>query len=195
MKKLYVYLFLVFFALQTPSSSDDIRDFQIEGMSIGDSALDYLSKSEIKKNIRKNAYEGSDGKFYDANFKSDKYEIYDQVTIVFKKNDQKYIIYSLAGLIFYGDNTESCIADYNKITKDIENLFQDHKKSVRKNKKHPADKSGKSLFNGTSFVHKSGSGADVGCYAWSNEMNKEDYVSVAIDSPEFGKWLDAYYDN
>ena len=49
MKKLYVYLFLVFFALQTPSSSDDIRDFQIEGMSLGDSLLDYFSKEEIKK--------------------------------------------------------------------------------------------------------------------------------------------------
>ena len=47
MKKLYVYLFLVFFALQTPSSSDDIRDFQIEGMSIGDSLLDYFSEEEI----------------------------------------------------------------------------------------------------------------------------------------------------
>ena len=73
--------------------------------------------------------------------------------------------------------------------------FKIIKKLSEKNKKHPADKSGKSLFNGTSFVHKSGSGADVGCYAWSNEMNEEDYVSVAIDSPEFGKWLDEHYDN
>ena len=48
MKKLYVYLFLVFFALQTPSSSDDIRDFQIEGMSVGDSLLDFISKDKIE---------------------------------------------------------------------------------------------------------------------------------------------------
>ena len=54
MKKLYVYLFLVFFALQTPSSSDDIRDFQIEGMSIGDSLLDYFSKDKIKLFINDN---------------------------------------------------------------------------------------------------------------------------------------------
>ena len=193
--RIFLAVLVLILNLQSWTKADDISDFEIEGMSVWDSALEFFSESEIKKNIRKNAYVGSDGKFYDAGFKSDKYEIYDKITIVLKKNDQKYIIYSLAGLIFYGDDTESCIADYNKIAKDIENLFQDHKKNVRKNKKHPADKSGKSLFNGTSFIHKSGSGADVACYAWSNEMKTEDYVSVAIDSLEFGKWLDAYYNN
>ena len=60
------------------------------------------------------------GRVKESNFKSGiKYEIYDLVTMTFKKNDHKYIIYSLAGLIFYGENTESCIADYNKIAKDI----------------------------------------------------------------------------
>jgi len=33
--------------LTTPSQADDIRDFQIEGMSIGNSALDYFSEEEI----------------------------------------------------------------------------------------------------------------------------------------------------
>ena len=49
MKKILAILILIFF-LQTPSQADDIRDFQIEGMSIGDSALDYFSEEEIKKN-------------------------------------------------------------------------------------------------------------------------------------------------
>ena len=35
--------------LITPSWADDITDFQIEGMSVGDSLLDYVSKEEIKK--------------------------------------------------------------------------------------------------------------------------------------------------
>ena len=50
MKRLSLYLFLILFTLQTPSWADDIRDFQIEGMSIGDSALDYFSESDLKKN-------------------------------------------------------------------------------------------------------------------------------------------------
>ena len=47
MKRLSLYLFLILFTLQTPSQADDIRDFQIEGMSIGDSLLDYMSEDEI----------------------------------------------------------------------------------------------------------------------------------------------------
>ena len=47
MKKLSTYLLLIFFTFQTPSWADDIRDFQIEGMSIGDSLLDYMTEDEI----------------------------------------------------------------------------------------------------------------------------------------------------
>jgi len=46
MKKLLGILVLGLFLI-TPSWADDIRDFQIEGMSIGDSALDYFSEEEI----------------------------------------------------------------------------------------------------------------------------------------------------
>ena len=49
MKKLYIYFFLVLFSLQTPSQADDIQDIQIEGISVGDSLLDYLTKKKIKK--------------------------------------------------------------------------------------------------------------------------------------------------
>ena len=49
MQKLSTYLFLIFFTLQTPSWADDIRNYEIEGMSIGDSLLDYFSKEEINK--------------------------------------------------------------------------------------------------------------------------------------------------
>ena len=52
MKRLSLYLFLILFTLPTPSQADDIRDFQIEGMSIGDSLLDYFSEEEIKKKFK-----------------------------------------------------------------------------------------------------------------------------------------------
>ena len=46
----------------TPSQADDIRDFQIEGMSIGDSLLDYFSEKDIKS-AKKVTYPSSD-KYY-----------------------------------------------------------------------------------------------------------------------------------
>ena len=47
-KKLLGILFLSLF-FTTPLKADDIRDFQIEGMSIGDSLLDYFSEEKIKE--------------------------------------------------------------------------------------------------------------------------------------------------
>ena len=56
MKKLSTYLFLILFSFSAPSFADDISDFEIEGMSIGDSLLDYFSEEEIKKEIEKRKY-------------------------------------------------------------------------------------------------------------------------------------------
>ena len=54
MKKLSTYLFLVLFSFSTPSFADDISEHQIEGISIGDSLLDHLSKEEIITEIEIN---------------------------------------------------------------------------------------------------------------------------------------------
>ena len=88
MKKFLAILILIF-TLQTPSQADDIRDFQIEGMSIGDSLLDYFSEEEIKNN--------SKPKYYDfiPNFpfiaieieKHNSFEQYYGVQFHVKKND------------------------------------------------------------------------------------------------------------
>ena len=56
MKKLLVILALGFFLITPSSQADDIRDFQIEGMSIGDSALDFFSVGEIETS-KKDYYE------------------------------------------------------------------------------------------------------------------------------------------
>ena len=50
MKK-FLAIFILCFT--TSSQADDIRDFQIEGISIGDSALDYIERDKLisKKKI------------------------------------------------------------------------------------------------------------------------------------------------
>ena len=49
MKKIFFLIILVF-SFQTLSLADNIRYFQIEGMKIGDSALDYFSESQLENN-------------------------------------------------------------------------------------------------------------------------------------------------
>ena len=76
MKKLLGILVLGLFLI-TPSQADDITDFQIEGMSVGDSLLDYFSEEEIQEKL-KGAYS------YKDKFKL----ILDEISKTFKKIDQ-----------------------------------------------------------------------------------------------------------
>ena len=52
MKRLLAYLLLTLsFGFIFNAKADDIRDFQIDGISLGDSLLDHFSKDEIKKQL------------------------------------------------------------------------------------------------------------------------------------------------
>ena len=90
---------LTLFVLLIPSSvfADDISDFEIEGMSIGDSLLDYLSKKEINNNIVEiyDYYNNQD--FTTVQLSNHRILTqYDGLQINIKRKDQKYIIYALS---------------------------------------------------------------------------------------------------
>ena len=68
MKRLLLILILTL-NFQTLTKADDIRDFQIEEMSIGDSLLDSFSEEEIKKNLITNYWKGT-RKYYVVGIKS-----------------------------------------------------------------------------------------------------------------------------
>ena len=48
MKKLFIII-IIFISFQSLTKADDIRDFQIEGMSIGDSFVRHLSEESLRK--------------------------------------------------------------------------------------------------------------------------------------------------
>ena len=47
MKIIIILTTVLILVFQSWTKADDIKDFEIEGMSIGDSLLDYMSKDEI----------------------------------------------------------------------------------------------------------------------------------------------------
>ena len=87
---------LTFFVLLFSSSlfADDIKDYQIEGISIGDSLLDYMSENEILKEfeIGKNEYQWTDQKFTDV-YIYEGITTYGYFSASVKRKDKKYIIY------------------------------------------------------------------------------------------------------
>ena len=183
MKKLLPILFLCLFLI-TPSQADDIRDFQIEGMSVGDSALDYFSETKIKKNINKQRYKSN--KFYAVDITdSTKNKNYSDLQFHFKRNDSKYIIYSISG------NSEmqikSCLKKQKAIYEEISELFTDVKRHDMGKRKHPAYE--KSYTYDMYFEFKSKDVIGVLCYDFSEKLSFADKLVIAIDTKEFNDFL------
>ena len=87
MKKFLAILILVL-TFQTPSQADDIRDFQIEGISLGDSALKHFNADELT--ILEEGY--SSKEFSTVTVRSSSFTNYESLQISFKTGDSKYKI-------------------------------------------------------------------------------------------------------
>ena len=54
--RVFIASLILIFSLQSWTKADDISEFEIEGISIGDSLLSHMSKKEIKKANEKENY-------------------------------------------------------------------------------------------------------------------------------------------
>ena len=96
MIKRFLLILVLIFSLQSWTKADDISDFEIEGMSIGDSLLQYYSKDQI---ISKSQHILMGGKIYNdwqQIHKENNNELYDRVSLYFKTDDKNYIIKKVA---------------------------------------------------------------------------------------------------
>jgi len=189
MKRLSLYLFLILFTLQTSSQADDIRDFQIEGMSVGDSLLDFMSKEKIEK-LKMTDYPNSK-KFSRVTTVFPNMETYEDVMIQFKTKDKKYIIHAVDGGFYYHNNTiKDCYKKKDKIVKDISKQFP-NLKTKKRSSKHSYDN--ESLVDSFYFYFENGGLIEVTCMDWTdkatNEQNFVDNLSIRLFTEEFRTWL------
>jgi len=191
MKKLSTYLFLILFSFQTSSWADDIRDFQIEGMSLGDSALDYFTKQEIESK-KKTDYKSK--KFSRTYFSLSEFEIYDSLQVHFKTSDKKYKIYNISGIIVFENNIENCYKKKDEIVIELSNFFEDVIVDDDGIQNHPDDETGESKTNTVYFDFKSGDTAKVGCVKWGKSIKSKykgitNHLRVTINTKEYTYWL------
>ena len=191
MKRLYTFLFLIFFSFQTSSLADDISDFQIEGMSIGDSLLDYFTEEQIKKNT----FPSNNGKsFFRVKkfnivdfYKHGTFKIYDNIQFMHKTSDKKYIIYYIAGDVDFPNDIKKCLKKKKEVLEIVSSDFNNLKRTD-KIVKHKADKSGKSKVHETRFHLKSGESIELACYEYSKEFEKKNntinYFRLSVTTNE-----------
>ena len=180
-------ILLTLFVLLFSSSvlADDISDFEIEGISIGDSALDSFSEKQIKEN--EFAYSNKKYKRV-QNDNLPFFNTYDAVDFNYKTGDKKYIIHNLSGILLYKHNVEDCYPKMDLIINDLKNNFNPIEFLDKETFKHQNDPTGKSVFTDAVFRFKSGD-IVVTCYDYSEEKGDTDHLSVSIDTFEFYNWL------
>ena len=183
--RVFLLVLVLIFSLQSWTKADDIRDFEIEGISIGDSALDYFSEDKINKN-KKTPYKSKKFAYFSGPFAEE--GTYGGYLIHFKNNDPKFIIVALQGMILFEHNIQECYELKKEIVSQFDKTFKDLKKKNWKSK-HVADKSGKSTTDNTQYNYKDGGHTRVVCSDWSEEMNYLDKLSVSIVTREFEDWI------
>ena len=191
MKKLLGILVLGLLLI-TPSQADDIRDFQIEGISIGDSLLDYTTKNKIeteKKYLYKNK------KYFAFILRKPSFETFDSIQVHIEDNDEKFIIEGLEGMIFLPNKIKECKKKKKEVVKDLTDFF---KNSYIKedNVNHPYDETGKSKVYRTSFLVNPNDkylSIEVACFDWSNDLPFYDKLTVNIKSDKLNDWLAVLY--
>ena len=187
MKRLLLVLILTF-SFQSLTKADDIRDFQIEGISIGDSLLDYVNIEYINND---KSYFGNNNKYYTVLLEQD-YQTFDAIQLTIQDKDKKYIIKSLTGKTFYNNNDISeCYKLLDNISLELSTILKDIiiSKDATGKLTHEADKTGNSTTEGIFFSLDKGDSVYVYCTDWSDKLNYTDNLKVQIRTKMYNDWL------
>ena len=185
MKKFLVILVLSLCSITT-SHANDIRDFQIEGISLGDNAIDFFDKEKIEKKdpYKKRIIKGvvnSTG------------STYDQITFSYLKKDKKMKTLSVQGLKYI--DIENCKLEKKSIEIEFDEIFPNLKKTSY-TKPHASDPSKKSKIYATNYIFKNAGIIHVSCNDWAKftdmhgrKVNPKDSLKVDIASNEYVNFM------
>jgi len=193
MKRLLAYLFIVLgLGLVVSVKADDIRDFQIEEISVGDSLLEYMSQSEITNNHVIMYHPKS--KFIVINYP--KTNTYEYLYIYVKRNDENYKIHLLRGMNQV-KNKSSCLKNKKEIVQVMKSLFT-NATFKEAEQKHYYYKKAKQYISQFYYGNdgRYSDGSRVECLIISKEEQKKyntfSTLEVIIQyGSELGRWLES----
>ena len=182
--RVFLSILILIFSFQSWTKAEDISDFEIEGISIGDSALDFFTKSEIlagKASYYKN------NKYTPVELTPSFLETYSDFSFSYKTNDEKYIIERMSGIIDYNNkDIKNCLKQVDEVANEMSEIF---KNATRSDKSEQifwgADKTGKSKSTRIAFTFDSGDIVVVACYDFSEESGYWDNLNVEVKTVTF----------
>ena len=188
-------IFLLFFILsfQATFLSADIRDLQIEGMHIGDSALDFFSEAQLEDSEQ--GWHNYNYKEYSTSLLPGK-DIYHWLQVSYKSEDENFIIEALAGILEKKNyDNKKCNKDLDVAALNTLKLFQNTKQEKKESYKLTADASreypfaGKSVVTTISFNFMDDGKIILACYNMDQETKQNDTFRIDVRSHEFVNYL------
>jgi len=180
--------FFTLFVLLFSSSvvAEDISDFQIEGISVGDMYINHFSEKTIEQN-KKNWFKNNKYTIV-ADLHKSSFQTYDWLQLVFKTSDTKKEIYGVEGIVIYDENIKGCFKEMKNIITEISTLFENVNDLGEVTYAHAADKSGESIETDRRF-ELDGDIIIIGCQDWSKKSGWSDQLRVALRKKDYDKFL------
>ena len=170
-----VLIFTLFGCEQGPL----IEDYKIEGIGLGDSLLDFYSEDFILDNTK--TY-NQDGEF--LYFESKKnLKTYSGIQILYKKDDKKYKVYTVVGMMNFNDRINECYNKQDEVLKELSDLLK-----IDQWEGSPWED-----YEGSYDMHftdlDTGENIQVFCSEWVEESNNFDNLRIVINSQESWTWI------
>ena len=181
--KIFLSILLFIVGFQSWTHADNISDFEIEGMSIGDSALDFFEKSLISKNTWD--YPGSNKYKRVQNDNISFFKLYDAVDFMYETNDVK--LYNTNIGCIFNKNMDQCIKKQNSIASDLEIAFPNAKKTEQDKTFNDAHWQG-SRNRQITFWLNTGI-ASVHCNDYSKKHGGQDHLAVNLRTNKANNFL------
>jgi len=167
--------------------ADDISKLEIEGISIGDSLLEFATKKNVTSNYvdyyvnKKYAVT----ELFPEEFKK-KINNYEKMQFQFKLNDKKMLIQAMSGIISYQQNMKYCYQKLDKVYEEVISSFGSWK-DLGKETYEQKDVGAKI----TDYILESESGDEIqiACYDYHDDYKYHDHFRIALRTYEYKIWL------
>ncbi len=188
--KIFLLVLALILNLQSLINADDIGDFEIDGIGINTSLLEYLSQSEINLALKNPTYYKNNE--FVVIFINKLSQTYDRLQVTFKPNDNTYKIYSIDGVLDFDRNIEKCLEQKKTIIDDLEVMFKDFER-IDEDSPFAPDKSGKSKSFGSWFFLKNKGYISINCVEMGDTIRElngwTDELSISVTNKELEDFL------
>ena len=187
MKLFFVSLILVL-TLQSYIKAEDISEFEVEGMSVGESALNYFSLEQIRS-ARKAEY--NDNTYTTLEPIDPIIKTYDEVSFSYRSDDKKYKMAAVTGIKnFYNDHLD-CYQLQDKIFKEIQEIFPSAEVNEAKIIKMSGNRKGTTRQTYVELIK--GDFAAIQCYKYDENFSESkpyrSFMRVNLFSKIYNQWL------